>query len=86
MVFKNHVTGEKRRIKQGFSWQALAFGPLYYFYVGLVRQGYLWLGVTLVLFPVFPIVWLILGFRANADLEKLYVSQGWDFVGYKYGL
>ncbi|MDN5362686.1 MAG: hypothetical protein PWP70_1733 [Moorella sp. (in: firmicutes)] len=87
-IYENPVNNYREKVKEGFNWWVLLFGPLWYLFNGMVGQGIGWFMVavfagyfTLGIGTV--IVWIIAGAKANADKEKKYLQKGWKFVGYE---
>lgn len=87
-IYENPVNGYRERVKDGFNWVVLFFGPLWYFFNGLPGKGFGWFLVA-VLVGAFTfgfgaiVVWLIAGVKANTEKEKMYLEKGWKFAGYE---
>jgi len=86
-VFENPANNYREKVKEGFNWVVLLFGPFWYLFNGMVGKGLAWTFVA-VLAAAFTVgigglvVWVIAGFIANGEKEKKYLQQGWRFIGY----
>ncbi|MGE5626656.1 MAG: DUF2628 domain-containing protein [Solirubrobacterales bacterium] len=87
-VYKNPANGYTEKVKDGFNWVVLLFGPIWYLFNSMVGKGVAWLLVA-ILAGSFTfgiggiIVWIIAGAKANGDKEKSFLSQGWIFERYE---
>ncbi|AOQ24764.1 hypothetical protein MTAT_04370 [Moorella thermoacetica] len=87
-VYENPRNNYREKVKEGFNWWVLLFGPLWYLFNGMAGKGIGWLLVA-ILAGAFTlgigaiVVWIVAGAKANADKEKKYLEQGWKFVGYE---
>jgi hypothetical protein len=87
-VYRNPHNGHTEKVKDGFNWVVLFFGPLWHLFNGLVAQGIGWLLIAFIAgLPTLGIgsiiVWIIAGFKANKQKEKKYLENGWHYIGYK---
>lgn len=87
-VYENQANGYRERVKDGFNWVVLLFGPFWYLFNGMVGMGLFWLLVALLVgIPTVGIggliVWIIAGFMANSQKEKKYLQKGWKYLGYE---
>lgn len=86
-VYENTANNYREKVKDGFNWWVLIFGPLWYLFNGMAILGLGWL-LAAILAGSFTfgiggiIVWIIAGTKANADKEKKYLREGWKFIGY----
>lgn len=86
-VYENPANGYQEKVKDGFNWWVLIFGPLWYLFNGMALQGLAWVLVAFVAgFFTLGIgglvVWIIAGAKANTEKEKKYLRDGWKFIGY----
>lgn len=87
-VYENPLNGYREKVKEGFNWLVLLFGPLWFFFNGMVGSGLGWLLVAL-LAGSFTfgfggiVVWIIAGARAGSAMGSRYLRQGWKPVGYE---
>ncbi len=87
-IYKNPLNEHTEKVKDGFNWLVFCFGPLWFITNGFATQGLFWLTVSYIVclctlgFGV-PVVWIIAGWKANAQMEKKYLEKGWQFVGYQ---
>lgn len=87
-VYKNPHNNYREKVKDGFNWWVLLFGPFWYLFKGFIGKAILWFIVALVVgsFTVgigAIIVWLICAFKANKALQERYLSKGWEYLGYE---
>lgn len=87
-IYENPNTGQQESIKEGFNWLVFLFGPIWYFFNGMVGQGLGWLFVAFLVGSFTMgigglVVWILAGLKANGEKEKKYLNEGWKFVGYK---
>jgi hypothetical protein len=87
-VYRNPHNGHTEKVKDGFNWVVLFFGPLWHLFNGLVAQGIGWLLIAFIAgLPTLGIgsiiVWIIAGFKANKQKEKKYLENGWHYIGYE---
>ena len=87
-VYKNPANDHVERVKDGFNWLVLFFGPIWYLFNGFIGQGIAWLLIALVAGALTLgiggiIVWIIAGVKANKSKEKAFLNEGWIYVGYE---
>ncbi|MDD2586358.1 MAG: DUF2628 domain-containing protein [Syntrophomonadaceae bacterium] len=76
IIYENPKSGERIRVKRGFNWLVLGFGPLWFLFKDMVLTGLIWLSVALVV-GLFTagiggiLVWLIASLFANGQAGGL---------------
>lgn len=90
LVSMKNDAGLVKTVKVGFSWTALFFGGLPFFFRGLPLHGIIW--VVLALFT-FGISNLFLMFLINKQTAHYYLEHGykpsgdgWDIAGPRWGI
>jgi hypothetical protein len=83
--YVNPVNNHTVQVKEGFSWMAMLFGPIFYFMNGMIGKGLAWLLAAVVVSPtvVGPfIVWIIAGAKGNKAKEERYLEKGYTIKNY----
>jgi len=85
-VYENPTNGHSVKVKDGFNWIVLFFGPIWYLFNNMIAKGIGWLLVALLVgVPTAGIgaiiVWIIAGVKANKDKENLYLEKGYMYKG-----
>ena len=89
-VFENPSNGHREKVKDGFNWVVLFFGPIWYLFNGMAAQGLGWLLVAVIAGSFTMglgavVVWIVAGVKANAGLAGKYLRDGWKHVGWEDG-
>jgi hypothetical protein len=66
MVILRNDIGRVRKVKTGFSWTGLFFGPLVFLFRGLPKHFFVWIGIFIAGLFVYAFVMLIIG-GPNSD-------------------
>lgn len=81
-VLEHPQNKTRERVPDGFNWWVFLFGPIWYFFNGLVGQGLGWFMVALLVAlltsgfgPI--IVWLIAAFGAYGARKDMLLQKGW---------
>lgn len=88
IIYEQEGTRKRKKVKEGFRWMCLLFGPLWFFSHGMIGKGLLWLvaAVALGIFTVgigSLVIWIITGFIASGAEQKELASGGWKCLGYE---
>lgn len=82
VTYENPRNGKRTRVKRGFNWLVMGFGPLWFLFNGMILSCLLWLSFALTV-GLFTggyggiLVWLIASFFANGQKERKLIKQGW---------
>lgn len=85
ITYENPSNGKRVRVKRGFNWLVMGFGPLWFLFNGMIFTGLIWLSIALAagLFTAGIggiLVWLIASFFANGQKERKLIKRGWQSV------
>ena len=74
-------TGQTRKVRTGFSWEAFLLGVLYYAYKGMWGKAVLYTAVALIfswtlIVPL--ILWFWFGFEFNEEYKEFLLSEGFS--------
>ena len=91
IIYEQEGTKKRKKVKEGFRWLCLLFGPLWFFGHGMVGKGLLWSIVAVVLAPFTLgigslVIWIITGFIASGSVQKELANSGWKCLGYEDAL
>jgi hypothetical protein len=92
-----NTAGDSRRVKVGFAWTAFFFGGFPYFFRGMHKQGFMYVGALFVFMLLVAagtdeqaavlikawalIVGLVLGFKMNRQMGKDLIERGYTIKG-----
>ena len=88
ILFEQEGTKKRKRVKDGFRWMCLLFGPFWFFSHGMVAKGLLWLiaaiaGAILLVGIGGVVVWIIAGFMASSAEQDTLKKSGWKCLGFE---
>ncbi|CFX15485.1 Protein of unknown function DUF2628 [Syntrophomonas zehnderi OL-4] len=85
VTYENPRNGKRTRVKRGFNWLVMGFGPLWFLFNGMILCALLWLTAAMVVGLLTAgigglLMWPFAGFFANGQRERRLIKRGWRTV------